>query len=541
MVEELVERSRNEFLTAFPVYHAEEDWHQKAVIYSLYADLYAGHFKGLTRRLDYLSTLGVNTVWLLPVLKSPMRDYGFDVENYFEIREDLLSSGSQEEFYDFIREAHMRGIRLIFDVPLGHCSDQHEYFQDVLKSGKNSPWYDYFIWNKDEEKYKDCRILFKGMMTSNWEYKEDVGEYFFHRFYDFQPDWNYRNPKVLLQAISIFAFWKNKGIDGFRLDAIPFLWKEEGTDCENLPQTHTIVKLIRAVLDAIAPGSLLLAEACQPPAEVVRYFGSGDEVSAAYHFPLMPQIYNSLAKESSSPIQEVLDERNTPAIPDGCSWFTFLRCHDELTLEFVTPEDRAFLHWHYCHDSRWDFRQGEGISARLRDLMKGDVHKILLAYSILLTLEGSPIFYYGDEFGQSNDEDFFNASVEEVGYADSRNFVRGPVDWPSVRSNLKEPNSLSYTLFHSLKDLIFIRQNRIIPFKSAAEFEWLHDKCLCYKRQGQNDKEFWFVHNLSAEEITVDLTPRGEAEFLDLTTGLPISNGDTVLGPYRFLWLVTVS
>ncbi|MCX7279206.1 MAG: alpha-amylase family glycosyl hydrolase, partial [Burkholderiales bacterium] len=310
-------------------------------------------------RLPYLQDLGVTCLWLLPILDSPMRDAGFDISDYTRIRSELVGgsdAAAQATFAEFLAEAHRRNIRVIFDVAMNHCSDQHHWFQEARK-GPDNPYRDYFIWSDTTERYKEARIIFKGMMPSNWHpLPEDPGTYFFHRFFDSQPDLNYRNPEVLLAMCRVLLFWVAQGVDGFRADAIPYLWKEEGTICENLPGTHTIIKFFRAVLDAVRPGTILLAEACQPPAEVVTYFGDSDECQAAYHFPVMPRIYLALAQGSAKPIFDTLSTTFTPDIPADCGWFSFLRCHDELTLEMVTPEERKAIHAAYCLQPEWDFR-----------------------------------------------------------------------------------------------------------------------------------------------------------------------------------------
>lgn len=300
---ELLEARLNEFLASLDALKADVfvdasdedgDWYKDAVIYSAYVDLFNKDFNGLKDKLDYLEDLGVNCLWLLPILESPMKDAGFDISDYSKVRPDLLgdaAEGSDAEkdavFKSFVDEAHKRGIRIIFDIAMNHSSMEHPWFQEALK-GKDNPYRDYFIWSDDASEYSDARIIFKGMCTSNWELEPKSGQYFLHRFFEIQPDLNYKNPEVLLAMTQVLVDWKVKGVDGFRADAVPYIWKEEGTICKNLPKTHTVVKFFRAVLDYLSPGSLLLAEACQPPKEVVEYFGDDDECNAAYHFPVMP-------------------------------------------------------------------------------------------------------------------------------------------------------------------------------------------------------------------------------------------------------------
>ena len=350
-----------------------DDWYKDAIVYALYVDLFNEDFNGLTERLDYLQNLGVSCLWLLPILQSPMRDAGFDISAYDRIRPSLLglsNESSKEEqedvFGSFLKEAHARGIRVIFDVAINHTSDEHPWFVESRKTEPNE-FSDYYIWRNEPNEYLDARLLFKGIEDSNWEKYED--RYYFHRFFSFQPDLNYRNPDVLLAMTKNLLYWQSMGVDGFRADAITYLWKEEGTDCENLDKTHTIVKFFRAMLDHVRPGTLLLAEACQKPKEVVKYLGDNDECHAAYHFPLMPMVYKSIASGDSHPIKYTMSSDVTPTIGADNQWFTFLRVHDELSLElvYVSEEDRKFIHENYCHDPKWDFRVGEGISARLSE------------------------------------------------------------------------------------------------------------------------------------------------------------------------------
>ncbi|MDD5695997.1 MAG: alpha-amylase family glycosyl hydrolase, partial [Bacteroidales bacterium] len=392
-------------------------WYKDVIVYSLYVDLFNRDFSGLESKLDYLTQLGVNCLWLLPILESPMRDAGFDISDYRSIRADLLglpATASREEketvFVRFLRRAHEKNIRVIFDIALNHTSNEHPWFKESRKSIDNK-YRNYYIWNKNDHKYSDARIIFKGLCTSNWE--KDGEEYFFHRFFEFQPDLNYRNPSVLLEMAGHLLYWLEKGVDGFRADAIPYIWKEEGTSCENLPQTHTLIRFLRTALDYVRPDTLLLAEACQKPHLVVEYFGKGDECNAGYHFPLMPQLYKAVAMQSSQPVQHTLSPEITPEIPDNAQWFTFLRCHDELSLElvYVTEEDRRYIHEHYCKKPEWDFRLGQGISARLSELMDRDPDKIGMIFSIMLTLPGTPVIYYGDEFGKTNDELYYQEMI----------------------------------------------------------------------------------------------------------------------------------
>lgn len=528
------------------------EWYKDAIVYSLYVDLFNENFVGLRQRLDYIQKLGVNCLWLLPVLDSPMRDAGFDIRNYKKIREELLGlspEASEEErmtvFKEFIEDAHQRNIRIIFDIAMNHTSEEHPWFVEA-KKGKSNPFRDFYIWSANTDLYKDARIIFKGMETSNWEPADD--EYFFHRFFSFQPDLNYRNPQVLIEMAKNLLFWLEKGVDGFRADAIPYLWKEDGTNCENLPQTHTIVKFFRATLDFVQPHTLLLAEACQKPIEVVKYFGDGDECNAGYHFPLMPQIYKALALENGEPILYTLSKQVTPEIPDNAQWFTFLRCHDELSLElvYVTEQDRALIHQNYCHDPQWDFRKGEGISARLAELMKRNPDKIALTYSIMLTLPGTPIIYYGDEYGKLNDQAYYEEQIRKTKKDDTRFLVRGKIDWETLENNLENPNSFASQVFHKISKMVNIRKD--IKVLGRGQIEWLealkpdgtkNNSLLVYIRK-TNEERFLIIQNLSSskQEGRLALQPSSTwKELFDNPLDFDQNLQTFTLKPFEYVWI----
>lgn len=528
------------------------EWYKDAIVYSLYVDLFNENFVGLRQRLDYIQKLGVNCLWLLPVLDSPMRDAGFDIRNYKKIREELLGlspEASEEErmtvFKEFIEDAHQRNIRIIFDIAMNHTSEEHPWFVEA-KKGKSNPFRDFYIWSANTDLYKDARIIFKGMETSNWEPADD--EYFFHRFFSFQPDLNYRNPQVLIEMAKNLLFWLEKGVDGFRADAIPYLWKEDGTNCENLPQTHTIVKFFRATLDFVQPHTLLLAEACQKPIEVVKYFGDGDECNAGYHFPLMPQIYKALALENGEPILYTLSKQVTPEIPDNAQWFTFLRCHDELSLElvYVTEQDRALIHQNYCHDSQWDFRKGEGISARLAELMKRNPDKIALTYSIMLTLPGTPIIYYGDEYGKLNDQAYYEEQIRKTKKDDTRFLVRGKIDWETLENDLENPNSFASQVFHKISKMVNIRKD--IKALGRGQIEWLealkpdgtkNNSLLVYIRK-TNEERFLIIQNLSSskQEGRLALQPSSTwKELFDNPLDFDQNLQTFTLKPFEYVWI----
>lgn len=529
------------------------DWYKDAVVYSLYVDLFNKDFSGLTAKLDYLEDLGVNCLWLLPILDSPMRDAGFDIRHYDRIRADLLglkegfAREEQEQIFgEFLNEAHQRGIRVIFDIAMNHTSDQHPWFQQAIQSEDN-PYRDYYIWSKDPERYGDARLLFKGIEESNWEPLPQTDWFYFHRFFSFQPDLNYKNPQVLVEMSRFLLYWQSLGVDGFRADAIPYLWKEEGTDCENRPKTHTIVKFFRAILDYVKPGSLLLAEACQKPTEVVKYMGNGDECHAAYHFPLMPMMFKSIAMGSSQPIRHTLSPAVTPEIPAIGQWFTFLRVHDELSLElvYVSEEDRRYIHENYCHQPQWDFRVGEGVSARLSELFQTDVRKISLAYSLMLTLTGSPVVYYGDEFGKLNDEEYYQEQIKLTGKDDTRFLVRGRVDWEKLAEDLKDPDNFHTKVYESIKSLLNTRKEHPAFGRGNTEFIDVvqtngnpTDKVLAYVRS-MADENILVLNNLSDEPIEIRHPLAENHTFVLNLQGFAFDEDahSIQLDPYGFVWL----
>lgn len=521
-------------------------WYKDAIVYSVYVDLYAGNFDGLTAKLDYLQGLGVNCLWLLPILDSPMRDAGFDIRNYDLIRHDLLGlepgfTRDQQEavFGKFLNEAHARGIRVIFDVAINHCSEEHPWFQEALK-GEDNPYRDYFIWSKDPSKFADARIIFKGLEESNWEKRGEW--YFFHRFFNFQPDLNYRNPRVLLEMTNNMLYWQQMGVDGFRADAIPYLWKEVGTDCENLPQTHLLVKFFRAVLDYVKPGTLLLAEACQKPAKVVAYMGQGDECHAAYHFPVMPMFYKSIAMQSGHPIRNILSPQVTPPIPETGQWFTFLRCHDELSLElvYVSEEDRKYIHENYCHEPQWDFRVGEGISARLANLFQFDERRIGLAYSMMFSLPGTPVIYYGDEFGKENDENYYREMIALTGKDDTRFLVRGKINWALREKQLADPDTYNAKVFNRIRTMLAARKQFKAFGRGSISFAEVSnhageplDEVLAYFRELENEM-LLIVQNLSDKAVTVLLPHAGFCN--DLLSDREAGGAPFVIEPYGYHW-----
>ncbi|MDH4093695.1 MAG: maltose alpha-D-glucosyltransferase [Betaproteobacteria bacterium] len=398
-------------------------WYKDAVIYQLHVKAFydsngdgLGDFRGLTEKLDYVRDLGVNTIWLLPFYPSPLKDDGYDVADYHEVHPQY---GSAEDFRRFVEEAHKRSLRVITELIVNHTSDAHPWFQAARRAPKGSPERDFYVWSDDDRKYQGTRIIFTDTESSNWTWDPVAKQYFWHRFFSHQPDLNFDNPKVLEAVLKAMEYWCELGVDGFRLDAIPYLVEREGTSNENLPETHAVIKKIRAALDARYPGKLLLAEANQWPEDVREYFGEADECQMAYHFPLMPRMYMAIAQEDRHPVVEIMQQ--TPEIPDSCQWAIFLRNHDELTLEMVTSKERDYMYRTYAADTR--ARINLGIRRRLAPLLENDIDRIKLMNSLLLTMPGSPIIYYGDEIGMGDNI-----------YLGDRNGVRTPMQWSPDRN-----------------------------------------------------------------------------------------------------------
>jgi maltose alpha-D-glucosyltransferase/alpha-amylase len=402
---------------------ADPHWYKDAVIYELHIKAYAdangdgiGDFRGLTTHLDHVQSLGVNTLWLLPFYPSPQRDDGYDVADYEDVHP---SYGTLDDFRAFVAEAHRRGLRVITELVVNHTSDQHPWFQAARQAPKGSPERDFYVWSDDPKLYSGTRIIFTDTEKSNWTWDEVAQQYFWHRFFSHQPDLNFDNPAVIEAVLKTMEFWLEMGVDGFRLDAIPYLIERDGTSNENLRETHDVIKQIRARIDADYPGRLLLAEANMWPEDVREYFGDGDECQMAYHFPLMPRMYMAMAQEDRHPVVEILAQ--TPEIPANCQWAIFLRNHDELTLEMVTSKERDYMYSMYAADSR--ARINLGIRRRLAPLLENDEDRIKLMNSLLLSMPGTPVLYYGDEIGMGDNI-----------FLGDRDGVRTPMQWTSDRN-----------------------------------------------------------------------------------------------------------
>ena len=398
-------------------------WFKDAIIYQLHVKAFrdsngdgVGDFAGLTERLDYLRDLGVTTLWLLPFYPSPGRDDGYDISDYGDINSAF---GSMRDFRRFMQEAKRRDLRVITELVINHTSDQHDWFKRAKRSAAGTSARNWYVWSDTDQKYSGTRIIFTDSEKSNWTWDAEANAFYWHRFFAHQPDLNFDNPRVVKAMLQVMKRWLNCGVDGFRLDAVPYLCEREGTNNENLPETHSVLKRLRAALDEYAPGKVLLAEANQWPEDVQQYFGSGDECHMAYHFPLMPRIYMAIAQEDRFPITDII--RQTPEIPANCQWAMFLRNHDELTLEMVTDSERDYLWSTYAADPR--ARINLGIRRRLAPLMDNDRRKIELMNSILLSMPGTPIIYYGDEIGMGDNI-----------YLGDRNSVRTPMQWTPDRN-----------------------------------------------------------------------------------------------------------
>jgi maltose alpha-D-glucosyltransferase / alpha-amylase len=409
-------------------------WYRDAVIYEVPIRSFCdsngdgtGDLKGLTGKLDYLKELGINALWLLPFYPSPMRDGGYDIADYLGVDPQY---GSLDDFKELLKAAHERGIRVITELVLNHTSDRHEWFQRSRRAKPGSPWRDFYIWNKTPEKFGKARIIFKDFEISNWAWDDLAGAYYWHRFYSHQPDLNYDNPLVKEEIFRVVDFWLEMGVDGLRLDAVPYLFKREETDCENLPETHAFLKELRSHIDSRFEGRMLLAEANQWPEDARAYFGDGDECQLAFHFPLMPRLYIALEKGDRSSVVDILER--TPPIPDNCWWAVFLRNHDELTLEMVTEEEREFMYQHYAPDP--PARINLGIRHRLAPLLNNSRPKIEMLNLIIFTIPGIPVIYYGDEIGMGD-----NYLLPD------RDGLRTPMQWsPGINGGFSraDPNRL---------------------------------------------------------------------------------------------------
>lgn len=524
--------------------HDDPLWFKDAIIYELHVKAYydsdgsgIGDFGGLTEKLDYLQDLGVNTLWLLPFYPSPFKDDGYDIADYHNVHPEY---GTLADARNFIREAHRRGLRVITELVINHTSDQHPWFQAARRAPPGSSKRDFYVWSDTDRKFPETRIIFTDTEKSNWTWDEVAQAYYWHRFFSHQPDLNHNNPAVVKAVIRIMRFWLDLGVDGLRLDAIPYLCVREGTNNENLPETHAVIKQMRAVIDQHYQNRMLLAEANQWPEDVREYFGDGDECHMAYHFPLMPRIYMAVAQEDRHPIVEIM--RQTPDIPDNCQWAIFLRNHDELTLEMVTHRERDYMYEMYAADPR--MRVNVGIRRRLAPLMDNNRDKIELLNFLLMTMPGSPILYYGDEIGMGDNI-----------FLGDRNGVRTPMQWSPDRNagfsradpqrlylppmmdpiygyesiNVEAQQRNLSSLLHWTKRLIAVRKNYKAFGRGSLHFlEPGNRKVLAYVREWQ-DEILLCVVNLSrtAQPVELDLSAwkgRVPVELLGGTTFPPVGD-----------------
>jgi maltose alpha-D-glucosyltransferase/alpha-amylase len=534
------------------------DWYKDAVIYELHVRAFGdsdndgiGDFDGLTAKLDYLQQLGVTALWILPFYPSPLRDDGYDIADYGDVNP---SYGDLKAFKRFLKEAHRRGLRVITELVLNHTSDQHPWFQRARRAKPGSRWRDFYVWSDTPDRYPGVRVIFEDYETSNWTWDPVAGAYYWHRFFSHQPDLNFDNPEVRDTMLRAVDKWLEMGVDGVRLDAVPYLFEREGTNCENLPETHQFLKELRSHVDTNFPNRMLLAEANQWPEDAVAYFGDGDECHTAFHFPLMPRLFMALRMEDRFPVIDILQQ--TPDIPDAAQWAIFLRNHDELTLEMVTDEERDYMYRAYAADPQ--MRVNVGIRRRLAPLMQNDRRKIELMNALLFALPGTPVIYYGDELGMGDNV-----------YLGDRDSVRTPMQWSpdrnagfsaanpqrlylpviidpeyhyetvNVEAQDQNPNSLLWWM----RRLIALRSQHKVFGRGDIEFLFPENaKVLAFLRRDE-DQTVLVVANLSrfATAVTLDLHEyRGQVpvELFGGTEFAPVQEGayQLTLGPYGFYW-----
>ncbi len=532
-------------------------WYKKAIIYEVHIRAFydsnadgIGDIRGLIEKLPYIHSLGVTCLWLLPMYPSPLRDDGYDIADYYGIHPDY---GTVDDFRELVDEAHKRGIRVLTELVVNHTSDQHPWFQEARRDPK-SPKRDWYVWSDTDDKYKGARIIFVDTERSNWTWDPVAKQYFWHRFFSHQPDLNYHNPEVQQAMLDVMKFWLDIGVDGFRCDAVPYLFEREGTNCENLPETHAFLKKLRAKIEEEYQGRILLAEANQWPADVRLYFGEGDEFHMGFHFPVMPRLFMAVRREERTPIVEILQQ--TPEIPPNCQWALFLRNHDELTLEMVTDEDRDYMYREYARDAR--MRINLGIRRRLAPLMENGRRRIELMHSILFSLPGTPVLYYGDEIGMGDNY-----------YLGDRNGVRTPMQWTGDRNggfsradtaqlyapvisdpvfgyqalNVEAQERTRSSLLSWIRRLVRVRQRYpVFGFGTLRFQNPANKKVLGFVREYQN-QTMLVVCSLSrhAQPAELDLSEWrgwlpvelfGETPFPRITE----QPYQLSLGPYMFLW-----
>ena len=533
-------------------------WYKDAIVYQLHVKSYRdanadgfGDFRGLAERLDYIRDLGANTIWLLPFYPSPLRDDGYDIASYEEINPTY---GTIDDFRALLEASHARNIRVITELVINHTSDQHPWFQRARRAPKNSPERNWYVWSDDPNKYLGTRIIFTDTEKSNWSWDPEAQQFYWHRFFSHQPDLNFDNPEVLEAVLNVMRFWLRMGVDGLRLDAIPYLIERDGTNCENLPETHDILKTLRRTVDAEFPNRIFLAEANQWPSDVRAYFGESDECHMAFHFPVMPRMYMAIRREDRTPVVDIM--RQTPAIPDDCQWAIFLRNHDELTLEMVTDEERDYMYREYARDPR--MRINVGIRRRLAPLMEGGRRQIELMNALLMSMPGTPIIYYGDEIGMGDNI-----------YLGDRNGVRTPMQWSADRNagfseadtaalfsplivdppygyhtvNVVAQDKQPTSLLRWMRRLIAVRQQFQVFGRGTWEpLDAANRRVLVFIRR-YKDETVLCVNNLSrfAQFVELDLREfngRVPLELWSKNAFPPIGEWPYLLtlGPHNFLW-----
>ena len=532
-------------------------WYKDAIVYQVHVRTFydsngdgIGDFQGLEQKLDYLQELGINAIWLMPFFPSPLRDDGYDIAEYYSVHS---SYGRLDDFREFLKAAHDRGIRVIIEMVLNHTSEQHPWFQES-RSSQDNPRRDWYVWSDTDTRYKGARIIFLDTEMSNWAWDPISKSYYWHRFFSHQPDLNYDNPAVREEMWNVMKFWLEMGVDAFRLDAVPYLVEREGTSCENLPETHEILKDLRRKLDKEFPGRMLLAEANQWPADLRPYFGDGDEFHMAFHFPLMPRMFMGVKLEDRKPITEILQQ--TPEIPPSCQWCLFLRNHDELTLEMVKDLERDYMYDAYAQNKT--MRINLGIRRRLAPLLDNDRRRIELMNGILMSLPGTPIVYYGDEIGMG----------DNINLGD-RNGVRTPMQWsggwnggfsgadpeslyaPLILNpvygyqavNVLSQRRSEHSLLSWMRRIIAVRRSTGVFGKGSIEFLYpANHRVLAYVRQ-LGKETVLAVNNLSSAAQAVELDLRkykGNILIEMFGKNMFPRVGELpyllTMGPYQFYW-----
>jgi maltose alpha-D-glucosyltransferase / alpha-amylase len=536
---------------------SESLWYKDAIFYEVYTRGFFdangdgdGDLLGLTSKLDYFQDLGIDCLWLMPIYASPHKDDGYDIADFRQIHPTI---GTVADFEGLTKAAHARGIRIIADLVVNHTSDQHPWFQEARRD-PNSPYRNYYVWSDTDQIYKGTRVIFRDTEASNWTWDPVARQYFWHRFYSHQPDLNFDNPQVKKEILDVMAFWLDRGIDGFRCDAVPYLFEREGTNCENLSETHDFLKEMRQFVESRYPSSLLLAEANQWPSDLLPYFGQGDEFHMAFNFPLMPRLFMAIRREDQRPLIDIMNQM--PNIPSSCQWALFLRNHDELTLEMVTDEERDYMYTEYARDPK--MRLNLGIRRRLAPLMENGRRQIELLHSMLFSLPGSPVLYYGDEIGMG----------DNIHLGDRRG-VRTPMQWTGDRNagfsranpsavyqpiildpiynyqavNVEAQLASPTSLLNWVRRLIKVRREHKVFGRGSLEFIPCHNRHVVAYVRAYQDQAVLVVNNLSrfSQPVELDLSRyvgmslteiAGNVRFPTITA-LPYL---VTLGPHGFYW-----